>query len=329
MNPRRGFGFGRTELYFEGAESDVFFRNILEALGFEYSGPQTLPGKSGFEYPFQAVGIRPGNCVLVVAGAISLTRQKLSDDRTPKQRLEAWIRDSLLSMYDVGAVLQEQGLYADLFFVHDVFTKIDAAEDFRAILKEYQLNAGFSQSLSAYPIEILHPDYIYGVARAVDSAFLSFDALSLSDLTQLTNQYSDTSIQYAKNVLEKLRVTQYFNPPTDELILSALAEARPASKALAVGVAEKSNELAHPLSPNTHIKEVDYLDPVAVLEALQEYKYVDYKARYEISEDGKKITHMIHRSPQENWLFKLLRVIRVHELAKGVVDSLRSMGSGS
>jgi hypothetical protein len=329
MNAHGGFGFGKTELYFSEAESDTFYRNLLEALGFEYGGPRTLPGRSGFEHSFQAVGIRPGNCVLVAGGAQSLSKNDSNDRQTPKQRLEAWTKNSLFSMYDVGAVLQEQGLSVDLFVVHDVFTKLTPTTDFKAVTEEYSLRASFSMSLSVEPIETLPPDFIYGVARGMDAAFLSFDALSLSDLALLTNNHTEEAIGRARTMLQQLRVTQYFDPPADELILSAIAEGHPASKDLIIEVAEKSIQLAHPLSPNTYLRQVDYQDPVAVLDALQSHKYVDYKATFEISEDGKKIIHTIHMSPQENWLFKLLRAIRVGDLAKGLIDSLSKTGGGS
>jgi hypothetical protein len=312
-----------SELRLCRGSRERFFRVMLEALGFEASGRRTLTGSSGLDHGFEAAGVRERNLLVVVASGDSLRRRLASDERTPRQRLEAWLRESLLSAYDVGAAFEGQGISVDLLLVHDAFTSIPPDVDLVAWAEAHDLRDGkWSEHRLLRPGDALPPHALADAATLIGSPYFSYDSLTLSELAGISTPGGADPVSLARRVLGRIRLTQYFDPPTDELILTALALAPSPNALTAIRVAEVSRRLGHRLAPNTIVKDADHEDPAATAASLRARRFIEYTDQVEVLDAGHKAVSTIIGTPQASWAVRVLRELDRPGIASALLDQL-------
>lgn len=304
-------------------------RNVLQVLGFEYHGPDLIEGQSGVSHPFEAVGKRDNNILLVVGGAEARNFKDLSKV-TPRQRMEAWRNSSLLSSYDIQSVLASEGLVVDLLFFHNVNNvpwldiegkKVSPSEWWKA--QGLQFDHSFSISSSPKSIPVLTSTELAEVASSVGACFLTLDDLTLEEIAILAVDATPLP-ERVKPVLRRIRVPQYFDPPTDELILVGINLMRGVDRSLITQFHQMAKSLGHKPVINELVPQADFNDPVATAIALEKHKYISFKHTVELLPEGLKIVQTIKKTAQGSFIIRVLKNIGLPELAKAVTSIFRA-----
>ena len=106
------------------------------------------------------------------------------------------------------------------------------------------------------------------VAEAVGASFLSLEDLSVNEILEVTRPSDTASVEVADEISRRLRLYQYFSPPTDELLISAYDVSRNRDQALVPKIYEASVALGHNPSKNVLVPDADFRDPIATAIAL-------------------------------------------------------------
>ena len=130
----------------------------------------------------------------------------------------------------------------------------------------------------------------------------------------------------AEAILRRLRLYQYFSPPTDELLVASYDLSRDTNRSLASKLYEMSVNLGHQPSNNVLVPDVDFRDPIATAVALEKHKYIEYQRTVEITPEGKKVTETIRKTAQGSFIIRLLRNIGLGDLAKAIIEGLGKNG---
>jgi hypothetical protein len=304
----------------------------LQLLGFEYHGPDSIEGQSGVSHPFEAVGRRDKNILLVVGGAEAGNRPQNPKEVTPRQRMAAWRDSALLSSYDIQSVLAPQGLVVDLLFFHNVNNvpwldiegkKVSPGEwwDAHGLL----LDHSFSLSSSPESIPVLVSTELADVASRVGACFLTLDDLTLEEIAILAADATPLP-ERVTPVLRRLRLPQYFDPPTDELILVGSDLMRGVDRSLITQFHQMAVSLGHPPAINELVPQADFNDPVATAIALEAHKYISFEHTVEVLAEGRKITQTIKKTAQGSFIIRVLKSIGLPELAKAVTSIFSAKG---
>lgn len=306
-----------------------FLSHTMSAMGFEFQGPQSMQGQSGLIHKVDGLGVRKNNIIVVFSGGAGL--RQLHDGsigENPKEIVEYWARDALLRMYDVASVLRSEGLIVDLLYFQNVLTR-DLPDfpgrDLDHWLEENKLprDIGGTWSTSVDPIEIAHPRFLSDIASSVGACFLGLNDLPLSDISMIVNDSVESKFCNSREALTRARVIQYFNPPTDELLLSSLALTKTKKRTFIDDTFSTALELAREPRQNTIVPTADYNDPVATAVALKEIGAIDFEATVTINEPGRQIVQTIKKTAQENLAFRILRSLELPEIAKAIAKGLR------
>jgi len=285
-----------------------------------------VQGLSGLVHPFDAMGRRGKNILLVVGGA---DRDHPADRHpdSPRTRMMSWRDRALLSAYDVQAALQSEGFVVDLLFFHNIsYGPVPIPQGaFSEWVQEHRLPADvrLSHSVSVNEIPKMSNDELRTVAQSIGACFLSLNDFLFSDISLLT---TPCQVAEQKNVLANLlrahRVVQYFHPPMDELILGAYGFSKRQDVQLLERLPEAAMSVGHPVAPNVLVKQANYLDPVETAKALENHKYISYSSKLEITDAGTKIIHEIHKSAQGSLIVRILKHLGLSELAKLVIQTI-------
>jgi hypothetical protein len=312
--------------------SHTFLANSLRALGFEYSGLQKLKGRSGLIHNVDGVGIRGRNMVLAMCGGQGIGKVGKDDKGSPKERVEFWCRDALLRLYDVSALLESEGIKTDLLFFENARQEDIVAQnpnEFSEWMAKTKLpndiHAG--ASWSARPIETVPPRFMSGIASSIGACFLGLQDMTLQEIAATSNLQSEESIAAASEMLKRLRVAQYFSPPTDELIVAAIGLSPKTDKNLIPLAYETALKLAHQPASNVIVPDIDYRDPIATALALEDRKYIGYDATVTVKENGREVIHHITKTPQESFVLRILKTIDLPATAKAAIEAIKGMSS--
>lgn len=301
-------------------------RNVLQVLGFEYHGPESIEGQSGVSHPFEAIGRRDKNILLVVGGAEAQNRHQDIRKITPRQRMEAWRNSALLSSYDIQSVLAPEGLVVDLLFFHNVNTvplleiegNIVSPDEWWAT-HGLHFDHSFSHAESPEPIQVLASTELAEVASLVGACFLTLDDLTLEEIAILAADATPVP-ERVNPVLRRVRVPQYFDPPTDELILVGSDLMRGVDRSLITQFHQMATSLGHRPAINELVPQADFNDPVATAIALEKHKYISFEHTVEVLPEGRKITQTIKKTAQGSFIIRVLKSIGLPELAKAVTS---------
>lgn len=314
-----------------GEQSETrLLKSLIESIGFQYSGADTIPGLSGLRHRFDAIGTKGKNILLVVGGAETEDLRK-RHQWNPRAQMEAWRDRALLSAYDVQSVLQLDGFIVDLMFFHNIsytteWVGFGPKFDIREWIKKHHMphDISMSHTISVNDIPLMSNDELATVAQSVGACFLSLNDLKLDEITLLATP-SDTTVTLdkIKDILSRLRVIQYFHPPTDELILSAYDLSKRDDKELVTALKESAEELGHPPVQNVLVPAANFRDPVETAKALEKNKYISFESKVEINESGFKITQSIRKTAQGSFVVRILKAVGLGDLAKSIVEAIK------
>lgn len=303
-------------------------KNLVESIGFQYSGSDTIPGLSGLRHRFDAIGSKGKNILLVVGGAETEDlRKRYQWD--PRAQMEAWRDRALLSAYDVQSALQLDGLIVDLMFFHNInYTTewVGPKFDPSGWLKKHHMphDISMSHTTSVDNIPFMSNDELAIVAQSIGACFLSLNDLKLDEIKLLAKP-SDTTVALdkIKDILSRLRIIQYFHPPTDELILSGYDLSKRHDKELVTALKESAEQLGHPAVQNVLVPAANFRDPVETAKALEKNKYISFESKVEINESSFKITQSIRKTAQGSFVVRILKAVGLGDLAKSIVEAIK------
>jgi hypothetical protein len=305
-------------------------KSLIESIGFQYSGEDTIPGLSGIHHRFDAIGTKGKNILLVVGGAETEELRK-RHQWNPRAQMEAWRDRALLSAYDVQATLQLEGFVVDLMFFHNIsytneWVGFGPKSDPGEWIEKHQMPNDISMShiMSVKDIPLMSNDELATVAQSIGACFLSLNDLKLDEITLLaTPSDSKVTLDKIQDILRRLRVLQYFHPPTDELILSAYDVSKRTDKKLVTALKESAEELGHPPVENVLVPAANFRDPVETAKALEKNKYISFESRVEINESGFKVTQSIRKTAQGSFVVRILKGIGLGDLAKSIIEGIK------
>jgi hypothetical protein len=317
--------YNHSELRLGDQSKIILLRNLIEGLGFTFSGADSITGLSGLHHTFDAIGTRDQNILLVVGGAEKLAKKEnLSSN--PRIQMENWRNNSLLSAYDVQSVLSQEGLVVDLMFFHNINYKIRKGgnyNEFEDWVSELGLphDIELSYAMSVNEIFLMSTEELANAAQSIGASFLTLDSLSAEDIISLTHKGIGTDVK--KDILSKLRLLQYFEPPTDELLLSAYDLSGSQNKDLPKILFDTSKYLGHEPSANVLVPFADFNDPISTAKELENNKYIDFSHDVEISETGIKVTQSIRKTAQGSFVIRILNSLGLPEFAKAIVQAIK------
>ena len=309
----------------------TLLRRTLMNSGYEYSGPRRMKGLSGLEHSVDAVGMRGQNLALVLSGPQDLGLRPTNETSTPspKFRSEVWCRDALLRMYDISALLEREGVNVDLVLFENRRTEglhsrlgPDVMERWVAENRLPREWRGSWQT-SIYDIEIPPAGYLAEAARSAGACYLGLNDLALGEIAAICGADEGVALEQTRAAMTRLRVDQYFNPPTDELILGALALSRRQDPRIVEDVYRAAVSLKHSPVRNVIVPGTDYRDPVATARELAAVGAVEYSAEVRLQGDGREIVHRITKTAQENFVIRVLKALDVPGIVKALMEALK------
>ena len=321
-----------AEMSLSARSEQTLLRRVLANSGFEYSGPRLMLGLSGLEHQVDAVGLRGNNLALVLSGPkdLGLRPEKSIHTPSPKFKSEVWCRDALLRMYDISATLEREGLSVDLVLFENKLTQslpgggigFDAIEPWVA---QHGLPSDWlgNWQTSIYDIDIPSIRYLSDTGQSAGACYFGLNDLTLSEIADICSDDESRAQQAARNAMSRVRVNQYFNPPTDELILSALALSKRHDTALIKDIYDVATALQHAPVKNVIVPATDYTDPVATARELAKTGAVEYTAEIRLEENGRQIIHRVTKTAQENFVIRVLKVLDLPGIAKSLVQGFR------
>lgn len=303
--------------------------NICAACGFEYVGNDvTIVGLSGLKHRFEAVGNRGSNILLISGGAEDVRQAANKRKGTPRERMESWRDAALLASYDVLNALQANGYITDLMFFQNVNTKLTLPftqkKEPVQWIRDHGLNSDvlLTETMSIDPVETLASEELAVVAASIGASFLSLDNLSVEEIAQLTRGPDAGTVKIAEQISRRLRLNQYFSPPTDEMLITSYGLSGNQDRELVGKIFEMALALGHQPSRNVLVPEVDFRDPIETVKALEKHKYIEYERVVEVTSEGRKVTETIRKTAQGSFIIRLLQNIGLADLAKGIVEGL-------
>ena len=117
---------------------------------------------------------------------------------------------------------------------------------------------------------------------------------------------------------------QYFNPPTDELLLSAYDLNRSSDPSLPNKLYDTSIALGHIPTENELVPFASFKDPVETAKQLEEHKYIEFESKIEITEEGRKITQSIRKTAQGSFVIRVLKTLGLPDLAKAIIQAFKN-----
>lgn len=318
------FGLGkRSKTY--------FLKNILRVFGYEAIIHERIRGLSGIKHTFEAIGIRGKNILLVIGGSENKSIYRKIKVNDYNQRLDFWQRESLLSAYDVQAVMQHEGWNVDLMFFHNTFyddsvTKEVLKMDWDEWVKKNKLSWDIELQAqhSINPIRTFPRERLFTIAHSIGACFLTLTDLTIPEIATLTTQENEDSLTLAQDITVKTRTVQYFNPPADELVLGSIHLATSRDKELPAKVIDTAASLGHELAENKIIPVVSLRDPIELVKELEKHKYISFESSLEMTNEGTKYIQKISKSAQESFIIKVLNTLHLPELAESIIRALKS-----
>lgn len=317
-----------SELCLGEESKQVFLRNVLTTLGYEHSGPSSLFGLSGLEHLFDAIGKRNENILLVSGGAAYHDYAKgKSKNLNPKERMEQWRNKALLSAYDVQSVLTQDNLIVDLMFFqnvnnkHQSWSKSSDRDEWRERHKLPKDIAGMHTE-SVYDVPVLSQNELLKVANSIGASFLTLNDLTIDEIAALAStDYTKELKTKVHNTCKRLRLLQYFNPPTDELLLSAYDLNRSSDPYLPNKLYDTSMALGHIPTENELVPSASFKDPVETAKQLEKHKYIEFESKIEITQEGRKVTQSIRKTAQGSFVIRVLKTLGLPDLAKAIIQA--------
>jgi hypothetical protein len=321
-----------AEMSLSPKSEQTLLRQVLENSGFEYSGPRLMLGLSGLEHQVDAVGLRGNNLALVLSGPkdLGLRPDRSFQTPSPKFKSEVWCRDALLRMYDISATLEREGLAVDLVLFENRLTQSLPS----GIPTPWAIEPWVAQNdlpndwlgnwqTSVDRIDVPSLRYLAETGKSAGACYFGLNDLTLDEIAGICSTDESRAQSASRSAMARIRVDQYFNPPTDELILSALALSKRQDEALIEDIYDAAIALKHAPVGNVLVPSTDYTDPVATARELAKMGAVEYTAEIRLEENGRQIIHRVTKTAQENFVIRALKVLDLPGIVKSLVQGLR------
>lgn len=315
------------EVNLSGPSLEAILRNLLGALGFEHAGPQQLPGQSGFTHTFEAMGSRPGHLLLVSVGGdptvwpwqrdeSGYTRGDPDANAEPLARAERWCKEALLRYYDTERQLKAGGKNADFLLFHNVMHP-DPDECWSTHMRAWaekprRVDFHFHEARSDAQRRSLPAARLAELAHDVGACHLSLDELLPQEVKPVSGAADNQGLRAAEHLAKRLRLAQYFRPPTDALMMGVLARSGERDTSFIKRVFEMSLELDHPPAANQIVPQADFQDPVATAKELARHDYIEYEATAEIKAGGLRVIETVRKTAQESFWIKLWNALKIN-----------------
>ncbi|MCB9925894.1 MAG: hypothetical protein H6822_27340 [Planctomycetaceae bacterium] len=232
-------------------------------------------------------------------------------------------------MYDISATLEREGLKVDLVLFENRLTEgLPGNFGFGAIepwIQEHGLPndwTGNWQS-SVFDIDLPGNRFLSDTGHSAGACYIGLNDLTLPEIAAICGGDEEHARQLTHTAMSRVRVDQYFNPPTDELILTALALSPRHDPAIIEDVYGAAVSLQHPPVPNVIVPDTDYADPVATARELANIGAVEYSAEIRLQENGREIVHRVTKTAQENFVIRALKVLDLAGIVKALVQGLK------
>jgi hypothetical protein len=329
----------RLYILYLGRESQLrFISNILASLGFEIFIKHDIQGLSGLSYKLDILGVKRENKqMLIVNTGIeeAYMPQKTSlRGLTLAEREDFWRRNALLASYDVKAILEREGWVCDLLFFKNCFNLLlhglnPKFEKIETFFQKYSLpsDIGITCSSSIYKLESISDTELSNNAISIGACFVTLEDFTLDEVSLFSSEPNSKITEEMKQKLKRLRVLQFFEPPTDEFLLGIIEGSRTTMSAKdLLKATDIAGENRHPCSMNAILIDVAYDDPLAVVVALEKHRLIGYEAHIvHTTQDGRKITQKIVKTPQESFIIKVLKAIRIPELIGAMIKGIKGI----
>ncbi|NQT04356.1 MAG: hypothetical protein HQ580_20185 [Planctomycetes bacterium] len=324
-----------TELNLGKFGRQNLLRNILRAQGYMPAAQQDFEGLSGIRHVFEVVGVKGKNLLLVVGGAEGDKASRSPRYATPRNRMVRWRNKALLSAYDVESVLAAEGWMVELMFFQNVsniypreLDELDPDEVPKFFRQSgLECDHRFEMRASSEPIPVERSEELVKVASSVGACFFTLNDLTLDELVYLAAKTPDeTDPHRVQAISDRIRVSQYFRPPTDELIIAASDFSARRDREFVHQVYRAALTLGHEPAQNALVPNVDFRDPVATAVELEKHKYIHFETTLEVTEEGRKVTQVIRKTAQGSFIVRVLRNIGLPELAKAIIAAFKGAG---
>ncbi len=291
-----------------------------------------MTGLSGFDHRVDAVGLRNDNLALIFSGPrdIGLRSSDAGGHDSPRFKSEVWCRDALFRMYDISGVLEREGLKVDLVLFENRLTgglpDLTALRDIKAWAEQNNLPSDWrgSWQFAGNRIDVPGARYLSDAARGAGACYFGLNDLTPPEIAAMCGDDESHAEVVSQEAMSRVRVTQYFNPPTDELILTALALSRRHDPQFPEDIYRAAVSLAHTPAPNTVVPSTDYTDPVATAKELSKCGAIGYSGEIRLEKDGREIVHRVEKTAQENFVIRALRTLDIPGIVKALVDGFKS-----
>lgn len=300
--------------------------NLLTGLGFEYTGPESIEGRSGVKHAFEAVGLKDRNVLLVVGGAEQKPNRH-HERLSQRERMELWRNQALFSVYDIQEALAQEGRVVDLLLFHNVSNRpmpspLEQESEEWVKRKKLFLDMTFGVSYTLEQAPVLTSAELAVAAQAVGACFFSLDNLEFDEIAKIARR-GPGAAEETKKLCQRLRLAQYFAPPTDEMLLTAYDLSRRRDKDIAVAVYDQAVRLGHQPTDNVLVSDAPFRDPVATAVALEKHKYIDFKATVEMTPEGTRVTQEIRKTAQGSLIVRILKEIGLPALARAIIAGFK------
>lgn len=321
-----------AELSFGESSEQILLCRMLANSGYEYSGPRTMRGLSGLDHHVDAVGLRGGNLALVLSGPkdLGLRPKKNTGIVSPKFQSQQWCRDALLRMYDISAMLEREGLKVDLVLFENRLTQtlpemlgphsIHSWTEQHGLPKDWH----FHYQSSIEQIDVPGLRYLSETARSAGACYFGLNDLTLPEISAICGDEETHAADATGKAMSRVRFDQYFNPPTDELILTALALSHQQDPAIVEDVYNAAVSLAHEPVANVIVPDTDYTDPVATARQLSNIGAIEYHAEIRLNDNGREIVQRVSKTAQEGFVIRICKAINLPQMVKALIQGLKS-----
>jgi hypothetical protein len=309
-----------------------FLRRVLTALGFQPSRQESPIGLSGLQHSSLLTGVSTTahHIVLCQTGfqqvfaaprvaRIGQSSPPPGDSRALREREEQLRRDILFSGYDLKGRFEAEGWTCDLLCFLNLSSPEEGGSDLldftlrrqRSGLAPIDIQSTVHQSTD--PIAHIPLAELRRNAISTGACFLGLSDLLDHELVSVTQSEESAALETAIEMLKRLRIVQYFRPPTDELLLATLAKSTTGLPQQQLSTAaDLSKRLNHPLGDNALLAGVDKDNPLEVALALRKEHLIQYRGKVAyVTESGLQVSHEIEKTAQESWIAKISKLVNL------------------
>jgi hypothetical protein len=232
-------------------------------------------------------------------------------------------------MYDISAALERQGMKVDLVLFENRLTEsLPDPNGFGEIepwIAQHGLPTDWlaQWQTSVYEIDIPAARYLSETAQSAGACYLGINDLTLDEIASICSSDDFRAVNATRSAMSRARLDQYFNPPTDELILTALALSPRHDLAIIKDIFEVAVSLQHDPVANVVVPSTDYNDPVATARELANIGAVSYSAEVRLQNNGREIIHRVSKTAQENFVIRALKILDLPAIVQGIIKGFR------